>query len=112
MFAVLELSDYVIIACIVILFAGGVRVATGLSPRSDGAGLRRLEGKIDLILDFALQLPIIVICEMIGYPPKDRVELKKWADAVGNVIVLGSTIRHEVEARHAMIAMREAVFMM
>ena len=64
------------------------------------------EGKIDLILDFALQLPIIVICEMIGYPPEDRVELKKWADAVGNVIVLGSTIRHEIEARHAMIEMR------
>jgi cytochrome P450 len=61
---------------------------------------------IDLIQDYALQLPIIVICEMIGLPSEDRVQLKHWADQVGNVIVLGSTIRHEVEARRGMIEFR------
>jgi cytochrome P450 len=64
------------------------------------------EGKIDLILDFALQLPIIVICEMIGFPPADRAQLKKWADAVGNTLALGCTMRQELDARRAMIDMR------
>ena len=63
-------------------------------------------GQIDLILDFALQLPIIVICEMIGLPAEDRVQLKKWADAVGNVIALGASLRQELDARRAMIDMR------
>jgi cytochrome P450 len=64
------------------------------------------KGSIDLILDFALQLPIIVICEMIGFPPADRDQLKKWADAVSHVLALGCTMRQEVDARRAMIEMR------
>ena len=63
-------------------------------------------GSFDLILDFALQLPIIVICEMIGFPPADRDQLKKWADAVSHVLALGCTMRQEVDARRAMIDMR------
>jgi cytochrome P450 len=64
------------------------------------------KGSLDLILDFALQLPIIVICEMIGFPPADRDQLKKWADAVSHVLALGCTMRQEVDARRAMIEMR------
>ena len=64
------------------------------------------KGSLDLILDFALQLPIIVICEMIGFPPADRDPLKKWADAVSHVLALGCTMRQEVDARRAMIEMR------
>ena len=49
MFAVLEFSDYAIIAVIVILFAGGT--AAYASFRStDAARLARLERKIDAIL--------------------------------------------------------------
>ena len=70
------------------------------------AALTRNGRELDLIQDFALVLPIIVICEMIGLPPADRVQLKHWADLIGNVIVLGSTIRHEVDARRGMIEFR------
>jgi hypothetical protein len=50
MFAVLDFSDYLIIALIVIVFAGGSTAAYSLFKPSDAARLRRLEAKVDLIL--------------------------------------------------------------
>ncbi len=38
------------------------------------------KGKIDLIRDFAFPLPATVITEMLGLPPEDRDQLKKWSD--------------------------------
>jgi ribosomal protein L7/L12 len=51
MFAVLELSDYAVITLIVIIFAGGsaAAAATRFQP-SHGASLKRIEAKIDVIL--------------------------------------------------------------
>jgi hypothetical protein len=48
-FAVLEFLDYLWIARIVIIFGGG-SAAYSLSRLSEGARLRRLEDKVDLIL--------------------------------------------------------------
>src|SRR5438067_4588595 len=48
-FAVLEFSDFVVIAVIVALFAGG-SAAFALFKPSDEARLRRVEAKLDLIL--------------------------------------------------------------
>jgi hypothetical protein len=49
MFAVLEFSDFVVIAVIVGLFAGG-SAAYSLFKPSDAARLRRVEAKLDLLL--------------------------------------------------------------
>ncbi len=35
-------------------------------------------GSMDLIEDFAYPLPVIVICEMLGVPVKDREHFKEW----------------------------------
>jgi hypothetical protein len=50
MFAVLEVLDFCMIALIVSLFAGGGTVAYRLFKPSDRERLRRLESKVDLIL--------------------------------------------------------------
>jgi cytochrome P450 len=40
------------------------------------------DGRCDFIDDFAGRLPMDVISEMLGVPPSDRDELRRWADAV------------------------------
>ncbi|WP_411841307.1 cytochrome P450 family protein [Shouchella clausii] len=40
------------------------------------------KGYMNLINDFAFPLPIIVICEMLGVPSKDRNEFRKWSNTL------------------------------
>ncbi|HEX8099052.1 MAG TPA: cytochrome P450 [Actinomycetota bacterium] len=42
-------------------------------------------GKADLIGDFALHLPMSVICEMLGIPSEDRDSFRKWTVAIAAV---------------------------
>lgn len=35
-------------------------------------------GSLDLMADFAFQLPVLVICEMLGVPAEDRHLFKRW----------------------------------
>lgn len=53
MFAALEFTDYLIIAVIVIVFAGGSAAANSIFRPADAARLRRLEAKLDLLLRHA-----------------------------------------------------------
>ncbi|MEO7667450.1 MAG: cytochrome P450, partial [Dehalococcoidia bacterium] len=39
-------------------------------------------GSMDLVNDIAYPLPVIVIAEMLGVPPEDRANFKKWSDEV------------------------------
>ena len=39
-------------------------------------------GAMDVVLDFAYPLPVIVIAEMLGIPAEDRERFKAWSDAV------------------------------
>ncbi len=39
-------------------------------------------GRMDLIRDLAYPLPVIVIAEMLGVPPKDRDQFKRWSDLI------------------------------
>lgn len=35
-------------------------------------------GSVDLIADFALPLPLTIICEMLGVPEEDRMTFRRW----------------------------------
>jgi cytochrome P450 len=39
----------------------------------------REPGKLDVVADFAVPLPVIVIAEMLGVPPSDRTRFKAWS---------------------------------
>ena len=39
-------------------------------------------GRLDVLLDFAVPLPMIVIAELMGVPTADRAQFKRWSDDV------------------------------
>jgi cytochrome P450 len=39
-------------------------------------------GALDLISDFAYPLPVVVIAELLGVPPEDRVKFHEWSNVV------------------------------
>lgn len=43
-------------------------------------------GGMDVIADLAYPLPVIVIAEMLGVPPEDRDQFKRWSDDVVTTI--------------------------
>ncbi len=43
------------------------------------------KGSLDLIHDFALQIPMTIISEMLGVQPKDRANFHTWSNAMVNV---------------------------
>jgi cytochrome P450 len=59
-----------------------------LRPRAEeiaGELIDRMVAKgvpADLVEDFALPLPVQVICELLGVPPEDRKDFRIWSDAV------------------------------
>jgi cytochrome P450 len=40
------------------------------------------EGRLDVVQDLAVPLPVTVIAEMLGIPVQDRARFKRWSDAV------------------------------
>src|SRR5579885_3037887 len=52
-------------------------------------------GRADLIGDLAYPLPVIVIAEILGVPPEDRAEFKRWSDVI--VAGLGTGVTSERE---------------
>jgi cytochrome P450 len=43
------------------------------------------KGEMDLIRDFAVEIPLVVICDMLGVPEKDRNKFHIWSKAMTNV---------------------------
>jgi len=65
-------------------------------------------GRMDAIRDLAYPLPAIVIAEMLGVPPEDRDQFKRWADQTA---AFQGTGRAELEAtlksQQSLLALRE-----
>lgn len=62
------------------------RRITALVPRIEFWVDRLLDaaaarGQIDLIGDFAAKLPILVVAELLGFPPDDADQLQEWSDS-------------------------------
>jgi cytochrome P450 len=55
-------------------------------------------GEIDLAVDYAVPLPIMVIAEMLGIPLKDRDTFRRWSDAI---LGLANTITGGADAARA-----------
>jgi cytochrome P450 len=59
------------------------RAIERLRPRIERAADELLtdllgDGRADLVAGYALPLPIIVICELLGVPPQDRAAFRQW----------------------------------
>lgn len=58
-------------------------------------------GEVDLIADFALQLPIFVMCDLMGIPVSDRAMFKRCATALIDAIELSSDAAAHLRANQA-----------
>ena len=63
------------------------RMVAALEPRIRSLAAASLDavpvgGAIDFVEHIAAPLPLLVIAEMLGIPGEDRVQLKRWSDAI------------------------------
>jgi cytochrome P450 PksS len=42
-------------------------------------------GRMDLVRDYALPLPVTIIAEMLGIPPKDRNKFSRWSGSIVSI---------------------------
>ncbi|NKY86005.1 cytochrome P450 [Nocardia veterana] len=93
-------------------------VASAFTPRAIGRLRDRVEtvtaelldalpsdGSADLIADFAAQVPIAIISEMLGFPDADRRRFLAWGDAVSPMLDIGISWRTTRAATAAIIDM-------
>ena len=73
------------------------RVVANLEPRIRQISRELLDehvehGEMDLAANYSVPLPLLVIAEMLGIPPGDRPQFKRWSDAILNLAetVIGS----------------------
>ena len=45
-----------------------------------------VDGQIELMSGLAYELPLYVICDMLGVPESDRPQIRRWSMAIGNFI--------------------------
>jgi cytochrome P450 len=57
------------------------RIATDLF---DGLSIRAIEhpDDVDLVRDFAFPLPMMIVCELLGFPVEDRFDYRRWSTAI------------------------------
>jgi cytochrome P450 len=90
------------------------RVIEGLRPRIqqvvddilEPLGERR---EIDLVRDFAIPVPVIVIAEMLGVPGEDREAFKRWSTVIAGLLDPVSS-EYSVKDVEAAFAEMEAYF--
>ncbi|WP_227985139.1 cytochrome P450 [Nocardia spumae] len=62
-------------------------------------------GSADLVADFAAQVPIAIISEMLGFPDADRSRFLAWGDAVSPMLDIGISWRTTRDASAAIVEM-------
>jgi cytochrome P450 len=77
-----------------------------LRPRIKGVAENLLnvvaqQGGMDLIEDFAMPLPVIVIAELLGIPESDRHRLRPWSHAIVAMYELNHTVEETALAIQA-----------
>jgi len=65
------------------------------------------DGGFDVVRDFAEPLPIRVIAELLGLPPEDRADLKRWSDELAVMLDGSIAMQHVGRAVQAGIAVIE-----
>ncbi len=63
-----------------------------------------LQGKMDVIADYALPLPVIVICEMLGIPKADRDMVSTWSQSIISPGSRGLNYRERKRQMRAFVA--------
>jgi cytochrome P450 len=63
------------------------RAVEPLAPRVEKLADDLLErmadaGEVDLVAEFAVPIPLFVICELLGVPDQDRADFREWSEAL------------------------------
>ena len=87
------------------------RVVANLQPRIQqivDALLDRIavDTPVDLICSFAYPLPAIVIAELLGLPPDDRVTFKRWSDEITAFLGAGKDADSAARGQRSMRELR------
>jgi len=74
-----------------------------LRPRIELIARKRVDrvataGRMDVIADLAYPLPVIVIAEMLGFPPEDYPKIKLWSDHLAAALSLRPTADQQAKA--------------
>ena len=65
-------------------------------------------GRMDVIRDFAYPLPAIVICDILGLPPEDREQFKRWSDEIiGLTATNPLTVEAAERAQQGLLELRD-----
>jgi hypothetical protein len=63
--------------------------------------------RMNIIADLAYPLPVIVIAEMLGFPPEDYPRIKQWSDRLAAALSLRPTPEQQARAAHTWTEFRE-----
>jgi hypothetical protein len=74
-----------------------------LRPRIELIAKKRVDrvaesGRMDVIADLAYPLPVVVIAEMLGFPPEDYQKIKEWSDHLAAALSLRPTAEDQAKA--------------
>ncbi|WP_218005264.1 cytochrome P450 family protein [Actinomadura macra] len=67
------------------------------------------QGAADLIAEFAVPLPVTIICELLGLPEHDRTQLRLWSNAMfttGDTTIRDQASHHIADYMAALVASR------
>ena len=87
------------------------RIVAGLRPRIEQITAKRLAaaraaGSMDVIGAIAYPLPVIVIAELLGFPPEDYPLYKRWSDDFAAALGLYSTAGQQAAAARSRAELR------